>query len=231
MRWYLYIFMGILYALPLKSQEKGWQVEKYRLTDSMQTGLCSGLSPDGARQANMPLVRERADAPRQVYIKTNLIAWGMLMLNAAVEIDLSPRLSFHVPLYYSGWNYFSRMIKFRGFALQPELRLWLQGKRRCFVGAHAGMAYYNLAWGGKWRIQDRDGNTPAWGGGISAGYRMPFCRNGRFCMEFSLGSGVYKVSYDKFANERQGAYHSTVRKTFIGLDQLGVSVSYCLNRQ
>ena len=85
--------------------------------------------------------------------------------------------------------------------------------------------------GGKWRIQDRDGNTPAWGGGISAGYRMPFCRNGRFCMEFSLGAGVYKVSYDKFANERQGAYHSTVRKTFIGLDQLGVSVSYCLNRQ
>ena len=51
-------------------------------------------------------------------------------------------------------------------------------------------------------------------------------RSGRWNVEFSLGAGVYKAYYDKFRNERNGVRSSTVRKTFIGLDNAAVSFSY-----
>ena len=85
---------------------------------------------------------------------------------------------------------------------------------------------YNLALGGKWRIQDHNGDTPAWGGGVNVGYRLPLSRNERWNVEFSLGAGVYKLHYDKFRNEYNGAYDSSVKKTFFGIDNVAVSFSY-----
>ena len=168
---------------------------------------------------------EQAWIPR-IQVKTNAIGWVMMVANASVEIDLSRRFSINLPFYYSGLDYFTRRAKFRILATQPELRFWFAGKRRVFVGAHFGVASYNFALGGKWRIQDHNGTSPALGGGISAGYKIPFTRNERFCMEFSAGAGVYKAHYDKFNNEKNGAFDSTVRKTFIGLDHAAVSFSY-----
>ena len=85
---------------------------------------------------------------------------------------------------------------------------------------------YNLALGGDWRIQDHNGNSPALGGGINVGYRIPLGRNERWNVEFSLGAGIYKAHYDKFHIGSNGAYSSTVRKTFIGLGQCRHLVLY-----
>ncbi|WP_101572232.1 DUF3575 domain-containing protein [Alistipes sp. cv1] len=163
--------------------------------------------------------------PRLV-VKTNAVGWAMAISNVAVEIDLSQRLSLNIPVYYSAWNYFSGTTKFRILAAQPELRYWPTRDRRFFAGVHFGVASYNLALGGKWRIQDHDGTTPALGGGVSVGYRMPLGRNDRWNVEFSLGAGAYRLHYDKFHNEPGGAYSSTVRKTFFGVDNAAVSFSY-----
>lgn len=159
-------------------------------------------------------------------VKTNAIGWGMLMINAAVEVDLSRRFSLNIPLYYSACNYFTNDIKFLMLAFQPELRVWPLAKRRFFAGVHFGVTSYNLALGGKWRIQDHNGDTPAWGGGVNVGYRLPLSRNERWNVEFSLGAGVYKLHYDKFRNEYNGAYDSSVKKTFFGIDNVAVSFSY-----
>ena len=163
--------------------------------------------------------------PRLV-VKTNAVGWAMAISNVAVEIDLSQRLSLNIPVYYSAWNYFSGTTKFRILAAQPELRYWPTRDRRFFAGVHFGVASYNLALGGKWRIRDHDGTTPALGGGVSVGYRMPLGRNDRWNVEFSLGAGAYRLHYDKFHNEPGGAYSSTVRKTFFGVDNAAVSFSY-----
>lgn len=161
-----------------------------------------------------------------IRIKTNAIGWAMLMVNAAVEIDISRHFSFNLPIYYSGCNYFTSTAKFRMLGTQPELRIWPLRERRFFAGVHFGVASYNLALGGDWRIQDHNGNSPALGGGINIGYRMPLGRSERWNVEFSLGAGIYKAHYDKFRNESNGAYSSTVRKTFIGLDNAAISFSY-----
>lgn len=154
----------------------------------------------------------------------------MLVLNAAVEYGFSDLFSFHLPVCYSGANYFSRRTKFRILGTQPELRIWPTENRRFFAGVHFGVASYNFAIkSGGYRIQDHNGNTPALGGGISVGYRMPFCRNKHFLLEFSIGAGAYRAYYDKFNNSGSGAYHSTVRETYIGIDNAAVSFTYMFN--
>lgn len=167
---------------------------------------------------------------RRLDIKTNAIGLGMMILNAGVEIDIIPRLSFALPIYYSGINYFTETVKFRTFCVQPELRYWFfkqqHGNDRLFLGAHFGMAYYNFALNGDYRIQDHAGRKPALGGGLSVGYRLPLGKEKRWKMEFSLGAGVYALHYDKFFNEHDGKLTKTIKRTFIGLDNAAISVGY-----
>ena len=164
------------------------------------------------------------DWTRHLYLKTNTVGLGMLVANAAIEIDLSPRWSFALPVYYSAWNYTSHTLKFRTFTVQPEIRYWLADNDGWYIGAHLGMSYYNLAWDGDYRIQDHNRATPALGGGLGVGYRMPISK--RWKMEFALGGGVYDLHYDKFHNQHNGLLVKSVKKTFIGIDQVDVSFSY-----
>ncbi len=164
---------------------------------------------------------------RRIYLKTNVPAWGMLIANVAFEIDIVPRLSFALPLYYSGIDHFASHTKFRTFTVQPEFRIWpKRDNQGFFVGLHGGMGYYNYATHGNMRIQDHDGDTPAWGGGLSVGYRLSFKRNPRWGMEFSVGAGVYDVHYDKYYNEPNGLLTRDYRDTFIGIDNAAISVTY-----
>lgn len=171
---------------------------------------------------------------RHLYLKTNAIGWGMGVSNFAVEIDMGKRWSAQLPIYYSAVNYFTSTIKFRTFCIQPELRYWFSGNMndKFFLGAHFGMAYYNFALDGKYRIQDKNGDKPALGGGLSVGYRMPIGKSERWKLEFSLGAGVYSLKYDKFYNTDStpnGELAHTIKKTWFGLDHAAVSFSYMFN--
>ena len=169
---------------------------------------------------------ETKEWTQQFYLKTNAVGWAMLQSNIAAELDLSPHWSVALPVYYSAWDYFSHTVKFRTFKVQPEIRYWLREDDGFFVGAHLGLAYFNYAWDGDYRIQDKNRNTPALGGGLSVGYRLPISKNNRWKMEFSLGGGVYDLHYNKFHNQRNGYLVETVKDTYFGVDQVAVSFSY-----
>ena len=165
--------------------------------------------------------------PRRVLVKTNAPAWGMLISNVAAEIDLDPHWSLNLPVYYSALNYFTSTIKFRTFSLQPEVRYWFSEENEgWFVGAHLGMAYFNFATDGAYRTQDHKGHSPAFGGGIAGGYRMPLSANKRWKIEFSLGAGVYSLYYDRFRNRHNGLLVDTKRKAYLGIDQVPISFVY-----
>ena len=165
-----------------------------------------------------------------LYLKTNVLGLGLAMVNTAVEIDLMQHLSLTLPIYYSAWNYFKQTIKFRTFAVQPELRYWLSEENDGFFGGvHFGLAYYNFAFDGDYRYQDHNRETPAIGGGVSIGYRLPISKNNRWRVEFSLGAGVYSNHYDKFHNTprtKDGLMIESIKKTYWGIDQAAVSFSY-----
>ena len=178
------------------------------------------------------LQKEEPVQKHNIHIKTNAIGLAAAIANAAVEIDIIPHLSITFPVYYSAWNYFKTTIKFRTFNIQPELRYWFEeDNESLFVGTHFGYGYYNVALDGKCRYQDHNRRTPAIGGGLAIGYRMPLDCNNRWNMEFSFGCGVYNLHYDKFQNTpvtKRGLKTGEVKKTYIGPDQMGISISYLL---
>lgn len=164
---------------------------------------------------------------RSLYVKTNALGWGMAISNIAAEVDVAKHWSVAVPIYYSALNYFTETIKFRTLAVQPEVRYWFnESNQKFFVGAHFGYAQYNIAINGDYRYQDHNGTSPALGGGISVGYRMPISKNNKWHIEFTLGAGVYGLHYDRFYNVHNGKLIDTYRKTYWGIDNAAISISY-----
>ena len=167
---------------------------------------------------------------RELHVKTNVVGLGLGIANAAVEVDLAKHWSFTLPIYYSAWDYFQSTIKFRTLAVQPEVRYWFKScNEGWFIGGHYGLGYYNLALNGDYRYQDHDQKTPSMGGGISAGYRTHLSKNKRWKMEFALGGGVYDAHYDTYYNVENGKQVDTYGKTYIGVDNVSVNISYCFN--
>lgn len=197
--------------------------------------------------AGMPSLTTRLEAPgepleriwpmpvqvfdtRNMYVKTNLAGLGLLMANLGVEFDLGRYFSISLPVYYSAVNYFKPTLKFRTLATQPELRVWPKtNDSGLFIGAHMGFAYYNFAFDGDWRYQDHAGTTPTLGGGLTLGYRLPISRDKRWYLEFGIGAGVYPLHYDVFhnlENVKDGQLADTQKKTYIGLDNVNIGISY-----
>ena len=163
---------------------------------------------------------------RELRVGTNAVGLGLLLGNLSAEVDMTRNLSFHLPVYYSALNYFTSTIKFRALGFQPELRWNFTRPAGLFVGAHFGLAYFNLATDGNWRIQTHNGNEPLIGGGVSLGYRLPLSKDKRWNLDFVLGAGVYRFHYDKFYNEPNGALAGSVSKTYWGLDNAALNFSY-----
>ena len=195
--------------------------------EPFQAGLQSpaGLS---RRPLPVPFSPDEAWSPR-LHLKTNVVALGLLVLNLSGEVELSERWSVELPVYYSGANYFRGDVKFRVFSLYPGARYYIPGLKGVFAGVHAGLAYFNFAGGGKWRYQDHDRETPAVGGGLSAGFRFHPWADKRWGLELSAGVGIYKVHLDKFRNEPDGKLVDSVKKTYTGVDNLSLSLTYTID--
>lgn len=164
---------------------------------------------------------------RNLYVKSNIPAWGMLWLNAGVEVDCAPHWSVQAWLYYSGFNYFKSTRKFRTFTLMPEVRYWpRRDNNGFFLGAHAGTVYYNVAFDGAKRYQDHRGKTPAIGGGLSMGYRFDVGSSHRWSFEASVGAGIYRLDYDTFENRHNGPLTGRHKRNYVGLDQASFAVTY-----
>ena len=164
---------------------------------------------------------------RKLHLKTNAIGLGMAIANVAAEVDLAKHWSFTLPVYYSALDYFKSTIKFRTFAVQPEFRYWLSEENDGFFGGvHFGLAQYNIAVDGNYRYQDHDTKTPSLGGGISLGYRMPISKNNKWSIEFLIGGGVYGLHYDTFYNVEDGKYIGTNKKTYCGIDNAAINITY-----
>ncbi len=196
-------------------------------SETSSTAL-SGASSVAADSLAVPADSSECGSVRnKILVKTNVVGLSLLMANAGAEFGLSRHISVHIPVYYSGIDYFSSRVKFRTFALQPELRWNFSGIDGLFAGVHFTLAYFNIAVGGDWRYQDRSGDTPLLGGGLSLGYRLHFAKDSRWGVEFTLGAGACAVSWDRFVNEKNGPYVDTVSgRTYWGIDNAAVSVFY-----
>lgn len=200
---------------------------KTDLTESDQTGESDDDLKKNENIEDSPAVTDLSDKwAEQMSIKSNLPVWLAAMPNIAIEFDLGHHFSIAASVYYSGWDYFKRNIKFRNLTVMPELRYWPRSDNMgFFLGIHGGMAWYNVAWGGDRRYQDHDGKTPALGGGVNIGYKFPL-RSKHWSMEVSVGAGAYKLDYDVFMNEPNGILIDRKKKMFYGVDNAALSICY-----
>ena len=168
--------------------------------------------------------------PWSWYLKTNLPAWGLLNMNVAVEFEMGRHMSFSLPVYYSAVDWFNVQDKFRVFGTQPELRFWFRDNfSGPFLAAHGTVAFYNIATrNGTFRFQDRDGRTPAYGGGFNFGWKFRLDPNGsdRWGLELCVGGGYLHLDYDMFYNVENGRYSASDVYDYIGLDHASFSLTY-----
>ena len=161
-------------------------------------------------------------------IKTNLAAYIFGILNLGVEVPLGKHVSFDLPIYYSPYT-LGNAYRFRILATQPEFRYWFgETMKGHFIGLYGTGGWYNISFNKRDRYQDRNGNTPAWGGGLSYGFALPL--NQRWGLEFTAGAGYLNLKYDTFYNIKNGAKFDTQRKSYYGLTKLGVSITYNLTK-
>lgn len=198
-------------------------LKTYEYTENEHQGIGEDY-PDGSESA------EKRDAsPFYAALFSNLILDALAIPNIGVEFYLAKKWSLGVSGYYSGWNYFRSDLKFRTLAIMPELRFWPRRGRGdsngLFIDVHGGCAWYNMAFGGRSRYQDHDGDTPAYGGGVGVGYRLPV-GSGPWRFEFAAGAGVYRLDFDVYENKPEGRLKDRVRKWYKGLDRLTVSIVY-----
>ena len=162
-----------------------------------------------------------------LFLSTNLLCLGAAVANAAIETEISKHLTVSVPVYYSALDYFKPTLKFRTLAIQPELRYWFNEEKIGFyTGAHLGVAQFNVAFDGEVRYQDKDGDSPTYGAGLSIGYRVPLSRNQKWNLDFYVGAGVYQFEYDRFHNVPNGKLIGSYEKTYFGLDNASISLTY-----
>lgn len=227
-----FIHMRNAYMVIVTEKSEKYYEEREKLRVASLPSIESGLQlPKEPQRLSRPAISvPPIFDTRYMYVKTNAVGLGLLQANVGVEFDLGRYFSVSVPVYYSAVNYFKPTVKFRTLATQPELRVWpMTNKDGLFIGAHMGLAYYNYAFDGDWRYQDHAGKTPAIGGGLSIGYRLPISKDERWKLEFGIGAGVYPLHYDVFhnlPNVKEGQLYDTRTKTYIGLDNVHVGISY-----
>ena len=175
-------------------------------------------------------VQAPAGDPRAMWVKTNLLAWAAFQMNAAVEFELFNHFTISLPVYYGTFDWFVSSMKFNTLEFRPELRYYL--RKECmgpFAAIHGTVGMYNYALGGELRYQDHLGKSPAYGGGLTLGWRFPLKLFGtdRLGLEVAVGAAALVLNYDTFYNVPNGKYfEKDIKKTYYGIDNISVTATY-----
>ncbi len=163
-------------------------------------------------------------ATRFFSVKTNLLFAALLTANLGFEIELWPKWSLDVPVWYSPYD-ITPTRKLRLWATQPEIRRWLKkAGEGHFFGLHTHIVGFNVAINNHGRYQDP--NHALWGMGLSYGYVMHLDKAKRWGLEFNLGVGFAEYDYDVYRNRENGPKFRSGSDRYWGITRAGVTLSY-----
>ena len=171
-------------------------------------------------------------APRQRFfaLKTNLLWDAALCANLGFEVELWPRWSLDVPVWYSPYDITDRW-RIRLLATQPEGRYWLRDAGTGhYFGVHTSVIGFNVSFAGDYRYQDP--NHAAFGLGLGYGFAFHLDKERRWGMEAQIGAGYISYKWIKYHNTgRNGAEVSRGGGTYWGITRAGIAISYKFYRQ
>lgn len=164
--------------------------------------------------------------PKSKYlaIKTNLLFWAVAVSNIGIECPIGQKWSVDIPFVYTPFK-LSRKFRLEVLGIQPEIRYWLRDQMEGhFLGIHGHTAWYNVSMNKKRRYQDKDGDSPLWGAGLTYGYAKSLSKH--WGLEFLIGAGYTNLHYDAFYNRSDGDVYKTEKKNYWGITRAAVNLSY-----
>lgn len=171
-------------------------------------------------------------APRQRFfaLKTNLLWDAALCANLGFELELWPRWSLDVPVWYSPYD-ITRRWRIRLLAIQPEVRYWLRNAGAGhYFGVHTSVVGFNVSFNGDFRYQDP--NYAVFGVGLGYGFAFHLDKARRWSLEAQIGAGYLSYKWIKYHNTgRNGAEVSRSGGTYWGITRAGLTLSYKFYRQ
>lgn len=198
-----------------------------------QMSVFAGIKPVQSLPGNFtlpalevrPLATPAARKQRFIAIKTNLLWDAALCANLGVEIELWPKWSLDIPVWYSPYDITGRW-RIRLLATQPEVRYWLKDAGvGHYFGVHATVAGFNVSLNGDYRYQDP--NHAAFGAGIGYGYAFHLDKSRRWGLEAQIGVGYIGYEWIKYHNTgRNGAEVSRGKGTYWGVTRGGLTLAY-----
>jgi|GEM_PF-2029189 len=161
---------------------------------------------------------------REFRIGTNLLYDFATLANLNFEVGFARHIALSVPVTYSPWDIKSDF-KLKTLLFQPELRYYFAGDfNGNYLGIEGHLGWFNCAFGGKIRYQDRDGRVPLRGAGLTYGYSLMVSKHCGF--DFSISAGYTRLEYDCFYNIDNGARFTTSYRNWWGPTKVGVSFYY-----
>jgi hypothetical protein len=171
---------------------------------------------------------------QQIAIKSNLVYDATGTVNIAGEFAINKTFSVNLSANYNGWM-LMKPYAWKHYMVQPEFRYWL---RESFNGHYAGVHLMYVGFDVERMSLPFFGfmrrslylNGTAYGGGISYGYHLYLTP--RLNLEFTLGAGFLKLTYDKVEDYRTREDTKTyipMTRNYIGPTQLGISIVYIIN--
>lgn len=171
---------------------------------------------------------------QQIAIKSNLVYDATGTINIAGEYAINKTISANLSLNYNGWM-LMEPYSWKHYMIQPEFRYWLrEAFNGHYVGVHGTYVGFDvermsLPLFGFMR-RSLYNNGVAYGGGLSYGYSLYLTP--RLNLEFSIGAGFLKLTYDKIEDYKTRLDAETVvpmTRNYVGPTQIGISVVYIIN--
>lgn len=212
-------------ASVLVDYDTRWLLSRMDSIVPAYSGLCRPAPAPDFASIQMAAFAPRAPRNRFFALKTNLLGDAALCANLGFELELWPRWSIDVPVWYSPYD-ITKGWRIRLLAVQPELRYWLrEAGSGHYIGAHASVVGFNVSFDGDYRYQDP--NHAAFGLGLGYGFAFHLDKAHRWGMEAQIGAGYLSYKWIKYHNTgRNGAEVSRGGGTYWGLTRAGIAISY-----
>jgi len=196
-----------------------------KVTDSIPIPEAQLTFPPPPPPTVVPRITLPAPENRFFAVKTNALFLAALCANLGFELELWPKWSLDVPVWYSPYDIVRPTRKIRLLATQPEIRYWpKKAGEGHFFGLHTHIAGFDIAINDNGRYQDP--NHALWGMGLSYGFAMHLDKAKRWGLEFNIGAGFAEYDYDVYYNRRNGQKFRSGSGVYFGITRAGISLSY-----
>lgn len=156
---------------------------------------------------------------QRVALRTNLVDWAMLSPNLTVEARLSHRLTLGMGFAGNPLKLKIADCRLNTFRFQPELRYWFnRPMARHYMGVAALASLYDF------RHKGTVSQGDIFALGLTYGYALVLSR--QWNVEFTLGAGIGKTRYFKYAENAAKPKNPNNSKWIPVPMNIGVSFAY-----